>query len=69
MARKELGCTKKISCETGIIPVLQSVANIRLVKTDYIGVCVTVDCRVCGSAIAVNQYNHPIHNPSNSHNP
>jgi hypothetical protein len=45
MARKELGCAKRlhVCCsysETGIIPVLKSVANIRLVKTEDTGVCV-----------------------------
>jgi hypothetical protein len=44
MIRKELGCTKKVSCEMGIIPVLKSVARIRLLKTEDTGVCVTVDC-------------------------
>jgi hypothetical protein len=51
MARKELGCERRLhGCcsysETGIIPLLKSVARIRLVKTEGAGVFVTANCKV-----------------------
>jgi hypothetical protein len=37
-----------------IIAMFKSVARIRLVKTENHSVCVTVKCKVCRSAIALN---------------
>jgi hypothetical protein len=54
MAWNELDCTKKTSyviwseSET-----YKSVARIRLVKTENLSVCATVNCKVCRSAIAL----------------
>jgi hypothetical protein len=47
----------------------KSVARIRLVKAENPSACVTVNSKVCRSAIAlcvygVNKFNHPIQNPS-----
>jgi hypothetical protein len=39
--------------ETRIITVLKSVARIRLVKTENTSVRVTVNCKVCRSAITL----------------
>jgi hypothetical protein len=39
--------------ETGTTPLLKFVARIRLVKTEDTSVCVTVNCKVCRSAIAL----------------
>jgi hypothetical protein len=39
--------------ETGIITVLKSVVRIRLMKTEGTSVCVTVNCKVCRSAMAL----------------
>jgi hypothetical protein len=55
MARKELGRKKNASCvmcsdsETSV----KSVAMVHLVKTEKPGACVTVNCKVCRSAIAM----------------
>jgi hypothetical protein len=40
-------------CDTDIIPVSKSVARIRLVKPEVTSVCVTLNCKVCRSAIAL----------------
>jgi hypothetical protein len=40
--------------ETSIIPVLVSVARIRLVKTEDTSACVTVTCKMCRSAIVMS---------------
>jgi hypothetical protein len=57
MAGKELGSSNLNMCcsysETGIITALKSVARIRLIKTENTSVCVTVNCKVCKSAIAL----------------
>jgi hypothetical protein len=60
MAKKKFGCVKKkkthICCiysETGTITVLNSVARIRLVKTENPSTCVTVISKIYRSAIAL----------------
>jgi hypothetical protein len=58
MARKELGCAKRLHMfcsysETGIITLLKSVVRIRLGKTENPSVRITVNCKVCRSAIAL----------------
>jgi hypothetical protein len=58
MARLELSSEKvlHICCsysEIVIVPVLKSVARTRLVKTEDTSVCVTVNGKVCRSAIAL----------------
>jgi hypothetical protein len=48
MARMELDCVIRSYSETE-----KSVARIRLVKTENRRACVTVNCKVCISAIAL----------------
>jgi hypothetical protein len=74
----KLVCEEKTACV--IITVLKYFARIRLVKTEKPSMCVTVNSKVCITAIALqlpvvpswvhkcNKSNHPVQIPSNSHN-
>jgi virulence-associated protein VapD len=56
MARKELVCAKKTSCVLQLDwynNCVKSVAMIRLVETDNPSACVTANCKVCRSMIAL----------------
>jgi hypothetical protein len=54
MARKEFGGEIKTSCMVlSDNDCYKYVARIRLVKTEKTSACVTVDCKVCRSAIAL----------------
>jgi hypothetical protein len=53
MARKEIDGDKKTSYEIRSYSETVIVARIRLVKTENSSACVTVNCNVCKSAIAL----------------
>jgi hypothetical protein len=53
MARKELGWERRLHASFELTDCYKSVARIRIVKTDNRSACVTVNCKMCKSAIAL----------------